>query len=99
MSVSAEQRIAELEAKVRQQADIIACIPMAAVALNIIPLDLYASAMHSPVEAMKVLEEIAGRAEICQAMTEELGPPCEEVAKMVDRRRRRIQVELESVLR
>lgn len=99
MSTSSEIRIAELEAKVRQQSDIIACIPMAASALHIIPLDQYSAAMSSPLEAMRVLEKIAEKAEICQAITEAVGPPDAKVLDMVRRRRLRIQIELESVLR
>lgn len=65
-----QRRIAELEQKVRQLSDIVVCIPMAAAGLGLIPLQQYRDAVTSPSEAMRVLEEISGLAELQVAYTD-----------------------------
>lgn len=61
--IDKDQRIAELEERVRQLTEIVSCIPMAAAGLSIIPLNQYSRAVRSPLEAMRMLEQISERAE------------------------------------
>lgn len=86
-------RVAELEARVRQLSDIVACIPMAAIGLDLVSTEEYAAALESPVAAMGILEKISGLAEKWLAL-QACGTRTCSLEEAVAMRRRSLEVEL-----
>jgi hypothetical protein len=97
--MNSEQRIQELEQRVRALSDIAICIPMAALALDLITEERYRETMLTPTQAMPLLEEIASKAELYQALSEALLVDVGGAARLVRMRRARIGARLAAVRR